>query len=219
MVKASLNFDFEPINNRLCVLRYKNESLKHTLICAYAPTLINSEKFPDIRNDFYTQLESLISNEPNNSILIIGGDFNAKTGSGYTQFNKNMGPYGKGILNSNGNHLLELANRNNLVLTNTTFKHKLAHRATWVSSCNYKNRRNPVRNQIDYMLVRISHLKCVLDSRSYSGLFLDTDHRMVITKIKITDKRNNFHKLRVERNNLNSINIDNLGNQAIRREL
>src|SRR6266568_3217201 len=122
------------------------------------------------------------------------------------------------ILNSNGNHLLELANRNNLVLTNTTFKHKLAHRATWVSSCNYKNRRNPVRNQIDYMLVRISHLKCVLDSRSYSGLFLDTDHRMVITKIKITDKRNNFRKLRVERNNLNSINIDNLGNQTIRRE-
>src|SRR5258708_26107701 len=93
MVKASLNYDFEPINNRLCVLRFKNGSLKHTLICAYAPTLINSEKNPDIRNIFYNQLESIISNETNNSVLIIGGDFNAKTGSGYTQFNKNIEPF------------------------------------------------------------------------------------------------------------------------------
>ncbi len=86
--------------------------------------------------------------------LILGGGFNVKTGSAYTQYPTNMGRFGKGKLNSNGDHLLELASRNDLILTNTIFNHKMTHRTTWVvPERKNTNRRNPIRNQIDYILV------------------------------------------------------------------
>ena len=217
LVKANLNFIFEPINNRLCILRFKTNNLKYTLISAYAPTLINSEKNPELKYDFYNQLESVISNEPKSSILIIGGDFNAKTGSGYNQYKQNIGKFGKGLLNSNGNSLLELANRNSLALTNTLFKHKFAHRTTWVSN-NFKNRRNPIRNQIDYIITRISQVKYILDSRSYSGFFIDTDHRLVITKLKVIDKKELFQRTNKNKSKSNAINIENLENKEKKKD-
>ena len=83
--------------------------------------ILNSGKF------FYDQLDSLISKSKNKDNVIILGDFNAKTGTGYKFYKENMGKFGKGNLNSNGEHLLEFANRNRLILTNTLFRHKLAH--------------------------------------------------------------------------------------------
>ena len=38
-----------------------------------------------------------------------------------------IGRYGKGKMNSNGNHLAEFALLNDLFLTNTKFKHKMCH--------------------------------------------------------------------------------------------
>lgn len=119
---------------------------------AYAPTLPNSETNPELRETFYAQLESLIRTVNRTTTLIIAGDFNAKTGSGYWQYSENMGRYGKGRVNSNGKELLDLSSRNNLVLTNTLFCHRLKHVTTWESPIRqfvYKDgtvRKNPFRN-------------------------------------------------------------------------
>ena len=74
-----------------------------------------------------------------------------------------MGRYGKGHENSSGRMLLELCAKNNMVITNTLFAHKLTHRTTWTAPMReFKTkdgeiRRNPVRNQIDYIIVRKKH--------------------------------------------------------------
>ncbi len=87
---------------------------------------------------------------------------------GYKNYPKNVGFYGKGILDSNGEHLIDLASGHNVVLTNTTFNHKKTLRTIWegpqMKSTNHKN---PVRNHIDYILVRNVHRLFVKDSRSY----------------------------------------------------
>ena len=89
-------------------------------------------------------------------IKIIAGDFDAKTGTGQKKYPRSIGKHGKGIMNSNGEHLLELCNRQNLILTNTTFNHKKAHRITWVGpEKESDNRKNPIRNQIDNIIMRI----------------------------------------------------------------
>ena len=97
------------------------------------------------------------------------------------------GKYGKGILNSNGKELLEFCNRQSLILTNTLFRHKMAHRATWESPANYSehNRRNPYRNLIDYIIVRKSQKHTIHDSRSHNGLMTYTDHRPVRAKMNL----------------------------------
>ena len=123
--------------------------------------------------------------------MIIGGDFNAKTGSGHNDFPNNMGKFGKGMLNSSGLRLLEMCQTTNLLLTNTTFQHKKAHRTTWeapfrsFTTKNGEERRNPIRNQIDYIITRTQHRKFVMDARSYGGIKTDTDHKLVKASFKV----------------------------------
>ena len=156
---------FLPINERICEITTKihNEQVVH-LVSAYAPTLNKSEKNPQVRENFYSELESVIKKHKSRHITIIGGDFNGKIGKKQPDAYKNIcGKYSKGHSNSNGEFLLEFAKTNSLVLTNTFFKHKLSHRTTWESP-NTKQ-----KNQIDFILVRRSKGIKIRNSRSYGG--------------------------------------------------
>ena len=66
------------------------------------------------------------------NVVIIAGDFNAKNGSAAKNkiYQEVIGKYGKGQVNTNGIHLLNLSSINNLKLVNTFFKQKLTHITT-----------------------------------------------------------------------------------------
>ena len=179
VVPTSLKADFIPINDRICKLQIdtEGENPNITIISAYAPTEDNATKQPEKREAFYDLLEQQIKSVNDKDILVIGGDFNAQTGSGYKRYPNNMGKFGKGKLSDNGYELLDMcAARNDLILTNTKFNHKLAHRTTWQapereSAMHHEGnpKRNPTRNQIDYVIVRKVNIKQVKDSRSHSS--------------------------------------------------
>ena len=148
----------------------------------------------------------------NRDYLLIAGDFNAKVGREWDKYGENMGRYGKGEVNSNGKELLEFCNRQNLVITNTLFRHKMAHRSTWESpvTTTDTNRRNPYRNQIDFILVRKEHQNTIKDARSHNGLMTFTDHRLVRTKI-------NLRKLHTEKQKTKpKTALEKLQNQELR---
>ena len=99
-----------------------------------------------------------------------------------------------GIMNENGRILLEFAKRNDLRLTNTYFKHKSSHRTTWVcpqrknihtDTKSGKTRRNPDRNEIDYILIKNKNNVNIFYSRSYGGMSAKSDHKPVITELEI----------------------------------
>ena len=100
-------------------------------------------------------------------MLLVLGDFHAKTGSGHRIYPGNIGKFGKGHVNSNGECLLEYAKENDLILTNTLIQHQLAHRTTWTCaerinpyhSADGTIRRNPCRNQIDYSQISAKQKK------------------------------------------------------------
>ena len=84
-----------------------------------------------------------------------------------------------------------MADENNLIIANTQFHHKYQHIVTWQStrknklSYNNEPRKNPIRNQIDYILIP-KHVKPLLkDARSYSGFDCGSDHRPVIAKLRM----------------------------------
>ena len=194
LVDKALNPIFSTISERICTVSVKTEEGR-TLHCisAYAPTLKRSEDDPKIREDFYEQLEKAISKFPKRDIVTIVGDFNAKTGSGWQDFSENMGKFGKGQINSNGRYLLETIAKHEMLLTNTTFDHKMAHRSTWTcperinphKDKNGNTRRNPYRNQIDYILINNKFRCFVTNSRSYSGIETETDHKLVKANLNI----------------------------------
>eukprot|EP00794_Sanderia_malayensis_P021081 gene21081-23137_t len=117
VTEKGLNAEFKTISNRTCMATIRLEEKKIIFIATYAPTLDVSEKKPAIRDEYYQELESVISTVSKRDILIIGGDQNAKLGTGHEEYPEAIGHYGKGEINSNGQHLAEICTRNGLGIT------------------------------------------------------------------------------------------------------
>ena len=213
LVKKELQPKIKKIDERICSATMNLKDHKLHYISAYAHTLEKSNKNPEDRENFYEALEATIEKTPERDLLIIGGDFNAKTGSGHTDFPSNMGKFGKGLINSSGKRLLETCQVNNLIITNTLFQHKKAHRTTWeapyrkFTTRTGEQRRNPVRNQIDYIITKISHRRFVTDARSYGGIRTDTDHKLVKARFHVEwykIKNNTEKKVKIDISNFYS---------------
>ena len=143
-------------------------------------------------------------------MLIIARDMNARIGSGHHDYSECIGRYGKEKINSYGKHLIEFALLNNLSLTNTKFKHKMCHRTAWTGperrnefkGKNREIRRNPSRNQIDYILIKRRDFLFVRNSCSYGGIGLNTYHKLVKAELQIErfkmkiSKKKRRHKYR-----------------------
>ena len=126
---------------------------------AYAPTLENTVRNPDETRIFYEQLSSLINSikQRDALIIIIGGDFNAKTKLQVSEMENQLvvGKYAKNKVSENGNLLTEFCKLHNLLITNTIFKHKPSHQTTWISPLPPTfPPKNPYQNQTDYILLR-----------------------------------------------------------------
>ena len=207
---------FTPINDRLCMAKIKQNENKPdiVIISAYAPHTQIVEKNQEIQEEFYENLDQIISQVSNRNILIRCGDMNAKTGSEHKNHPDVVGKFGKGEANKNGMALIDICNKHELVLRNTIFQHKMKNRTTWEmpekpnSKDKYGNvRRNPYRNQIDYVIVRRKHLLYVTNAQSYTSINTETDHRLVIMKTKI--KRSSAYYCKQTKEN--PINYANFG--------
>ena len=187
IIKEHLKPTFKKIDDRICTAKIPYKKHNILFISVYAPTLKQCETEPHIREELYEKIEKIINNTPERDALIIGGDFNAKVGQSWKDFPENTGKFSKGHINSSGRFLLELCKKHNLYITNTTFKHKMTHRTTWTApfrnftTYNGEERRNPIRNQIDFIIMSNKHRSFVTNARSYSGICTETDHKLVKT--------------------------------------
>ena len=199
IVPPETNCNFLPISDRLIMLTILDQKIKINLISAYAPTSDRTSKNPEDTVKFYENLSSVIKKTKCKETLIIGGDFNSKTKLSEIppRLSKVIGSHAKSHINKNGEMLLEFAEMHDLKITNTFFKHKPAHSTTWkcpekrgqvTDSRTRTTRKNPYRNQIDYILTKNSANIQILDSRSYGGFTCNSDHKPVISKIKIAWK-------------------------------
>ena len=146
----SIRGTFTPISERICIVTTNaGENIKCHLISAYAPTSENTARDPDETRIFYEQLSSLINSIKQRDALIIEGDFNAKTKLRVSEMENQLvvGKYAKNKVNENGHLIIEFCKLHNLLITNTIFKHKPSHQATWISPLPPTfPRKNPYRN-------------------------------------------------------------------------
>ena len=124
LIRKNLNPDIQRVSDRICTAEITLKNYKAKIISVYAHTLKIAEENTEIREEFYETIENIIDKTPKRDVIILAGDFNAKTGSGWKEYKENMGRHGKGLINSSGKRLLEMCKKNNLFITNTTFKHK-----------------------------------------------------------------------------------------------
>ncbi len=106
---------------------------------------------------------------------------------------------------------MESAIKANLVVTNTLFYHKLGHRVTWVNSEKNKlakdghPRKNPIRNQIDFILIHNRYRNLITNSRSYSGINTVGDHRLVVATFRTDWKKIKSNKASFQRLDVNAL--------------
>lgn len=67
--------EFKSTNSRISTLTIKGKFFDITFLNGHAPT---EEKTPEEKDEFYENLEQILSEIPRNRIRIVLGDFNAK---------------------------------------------------------------------------------------------------------------------------------------------
>ena len=111
------------------------------------------------------------------------GDFNAKIGQEWTDWENVMGHYGYGTSNARGEKLLNFCAVNNLFVTNTMFKQtKDSRQWTWESPD------QKTHNKIDFILIKNTWKNCVNNSRSFPSADIGSDHQLIIANIHLRFK-------------------------------
>ena len=133
------------------------------------------EKSDESKDSFYEELEQVFDHFPKYHIKMLLGDFNAKVGrenifkptTGQKSLHQDS--------NDNGVRLVNFATLQNL---GTMFPHRNIHKYTWTSPD------DKTHNQIDHVLIDKRWHSSVLDVRSFRGAYCDTDHYLVIAKLR-----------------------------------
>lgn len=173
------------------------------LISVYAPTLDSSD---DMKTKFYEELTHVLAKIQSREQILLLGDFNARVGRDFDAWPNVIGRHGIGNMNSNGHLLLSLCAQFNLSISNTYFRLPAKYKTTWMHP------RSKHWHLIDYAIVRRRDIGQVKITRVMRGAHCWTDHRLVITKLKLNLRlpcRRNFVKaLRT--------NVDNLQHMPTR---
>nr|VZI36555.1 unnamed protein product [Spirometra erinaceieuropaei] len=147
-----------------------------TIISAYAPTMTNPDA---VRDKFYEDLHAVLATVPMADKLVVLGDFNARVGTDHTAWRGVLGPHGLRGSNDNGLLLLRTCAEHCLILTNTFFCLPEREKATW------RHPRSRQWHLLDYVLVRRRDQRDVLVTKAIAGADGWTDHRLVISKMRL----------------------------------
>lgn len=136
----------------------------------------------------YSKLADLINNYQNitASTIFIAGDFNSKVGK--TTGNESyLGQYSRGRRNNSGQCLIDFCEIHQLFIANSAFQHKASHITTWEQHREDKKTGKMIHiyNQIDFVLVKSRQKNTLIDARAYSGTNVNSDHRLVLTRLHI----------------------------------
>jgi hypothetical protein len=82
------------------------------------------------------------------------------------------------ISNDNGVRVENFATSKILVVKSTMFPHCKIHKYTWTSA------EGNTHNQIDHVLIDERQHSSILDVRSFRGADCDTDHYLVVAKVR-----------------------------------
>ena len=173
---AKTLIEWYPVNDRIIYARFDSKHIKLSVIQCYSPTNDASDEDEDA---FYNQLQSVLHRTPKHDMVAVMGDLNAKVGCDNIGREACMGAHGIGQMNENGERLLDFCEMNGLVVCNTIFAHRDIHKYTWVSPD------KKTKNQIDYIMINKRWRRSVIDTRTYRGADVNSDHILLRARIQL----------------------------------
>ena len=145
------------------------------IINCYIPHSELTKKKQEDAEKFYDNLDKLVNKYKNkSSIVLAAGDMNAAVGRKTNE--TCIGKYSKGYKYDNGNYLINFCQNNELLLTDTCFKHKQSHSTTWQRTHlnKEKNKTQKIRKVLDFTMIENQYKRILLNARSCSGTYTIT---------------------------------------------
>ncbi|XP_065571512.1 craniofacial development protein 2-like [Artemia franciscana] len=154
-----------------------------SFVAVYAPVEPTDGDTSD-SDEFYLQLQEQIDRVPGRNMVFLLGNFNAQVGRNRDRWYPSLGKFGIGKENSNGYRLLHFCRYKNLVITNTVFDHKIAHKLTWFLTD------SKTTNLIDYVIVNRRLARSIQHTREvlYSSAVIDVkskDHHLIMPRVNL----------------------------------
>jgi endonuclease/exonuclease/phosphatase family metal-dependent hydrolase len=141
----------------------------------HAPT---EDKDDNIKDSFYKELEQVLDQFPRYHMKILLGDFNAKGGREEI-FKPIIGNESlHEASNDNGVRVVNFATSKNVIVKSTIFSLHDIHKHTWTSPDGVTH------NQIDHFLIDKRQHSNIFDVCSFRGADCDTDHYLVMAKLR-----------------------------------
>ena len=171
---------WEPISSRIALARFKGRPINITVIAVYAPTLPSDEATKD---EFYDCLQNVVNSVPRGDMLVVAGDWNARTGPADNSTRHVLGRFGLGQRCGNGDRLVNFAALNRMCISSTRFQHPRRHLLTWYSND------GRTAHQLDHILIRSRWASSIEDCRAYRGAEAGnksgSDHVLLRAKMKL----------------------------------
>lgn len=169
-------------SDRLMMVKIKAEPVNVIIIQVYMPT---SDHEDDEIEEMYDRIEELMDKLKGTESVIVMGDWNGVVGEG--RESREVGPFGLGKRNDRGQKLVEFCKRRKMIVSNTWFDQPKRRRYTW------KAPGETGRYQLDYLLVKQRYRNSVKSCKSYPGADCDSDHNLVMAKMRVTLKKIQRH--------------------------
>jgi hypothetical protein len=186
------------VNDRMSYIILRGRWCHIIVLNVHAPT---EDKTDDLKDSFYEELERVFDKFPKYHTKILL-DFNAKVGK-EDIFKPTIGnESSQKISNDNGIRLVNFATSKNLGVKSTMFPHRNIHKCIWMSPD------GKTHNQIDYILVDRRRHSNVFDVRSFRAADCDSDHYLVVAKIRerLAVNKQRSQRFHIERLNLKKLN-------------
>ena len=185
---------FWSVSDRIALVKLKAKPFNINVIQSYAPTSASTEEELE---EFYEELDKCKKECKDHEVNIVMGDFNAKVGRGRNT--DIVGSEGLGEMNRRGEKLMEWCEQNDQIIMNTWFtKHP---RKLWT----WKSPDGITRNQIDYITVNRRFRNSIRDILTHPEADCNSDHNMLVGKIKVKLQRLKHHKFTSSKLDLKSL--------------
>jgi endonuclease/exonuclease/phosphatase family metal-dependent hydrolase len=183
------------VSDRISYIILRDRRCHIIVLNVHTPT---RDKTDDVKDSFYGELERVFDKFPKYHMKILLGDFNAKVGREdifkLTVGNESLHE----ISNDNGVRLVNFATSKNLRIKNMMFPHRNIHKHTCTSPD------GKTHNQIYRILVDRRRHSNVLDVRSFRAADCDSDHYLVVAKVRerLAVKKQRSQRFDMEKFNL-----------------
>jgi hypothetical protein len=160
------------------------------------------DKTDDVKDSFYEELECVLDQFHDYYAKILLGNFNAKRGS-VDIFKPTIGNKSfHEISNDNGVRLVNFATSKTLKVKSTMCPHRNIYKYSWTSPD------GKTHSQIDHILVDRRRHSNVLDVRSFRAAECDSDHYLVVAKVRerLAVNKQRSHRFHIGRFILKKLN-------------